>query len=270
VGSSLGMPQPITNYVREPYLTLETDALDKLPDMAVLVAKIFATWASIERDLNVLLVRLIGANSAPAHAIYSILRTQSLQSTALQAAAKSSLDPRFFDAFLAVMTILDGAKASRNKLAHWQWGKCKERPDLLVIADPDRLKEKDRDVIAWFQEFDPTSPKLKEWFENGFERMQFDPKHFIAFTKADLEREVRDLKQAAHILLMFGMVLDPSSGMANAKAFGLPEGREELREKLFARLNDEQLFRAALAQTAASRRSNGPPHGESRPPNPGE
>jgi hypothetical protein len=255
------MPQPISNYVRDPYLTLETDGLAKLPNMAILVAEIFAQWASIERELGVLLVRLLGADAAPAHAIFGILLTQSLQTKALEAAARSSLSAEHFEAFTAVMTVIDGVKKTRNKLAHWAWAKCKQRPDLLVLADPDFIKEHDSNAIAFFQRFDPN----EAYFKEHWAKIQFDPSAFYAYTEKDLEREVRDLKQAGRVLLMFGMLLDPSIALVNAKSVGLPEDREVLRGLVLQELNGEPLFREAVARTNASRKSTPPPPDGSNP-----
>jgi hypothetical protein len=52
--------------------------------MAILITKIFATWASIEQQLNFLLVRVLGANAAPALAMFETLTAQRLQLKALK------------------------------------------------------------------------------------------------------------------------------------------------------------------------------------------
>lgn len=100
------MPQPINRIVRDPHVVLNTNVLSNKPDFAIIVCEIFATWASIERDLSSLMVRLLGAKAAPAHAIFAILQTQSLQSKAFEAAAQSSLDESTFEAFSAYMAYL--------------------------------------------------------------------------------------------------------------------------------------------------------------------
>ena len=55
------MPQPITKLVPDPHVIIDTNVLAQKPDFAILVVRIFAVWAAIERDLSVLLVRLLGA-----------------------------------------------------------------------------------------------------------------------------------------------------------------------------------------------------------------
>jgi hypothetical protein len=143
------MPQPINRIVRDPHVVLNTNVLSNKPDFAIIVCEIFATWASIERDLSSLMVRLLGAKAAPAHAIFAILQTQSLQSKALEAAAQSSLDESSFEAFSAYMAVIEGVQKTRNRLAHWAWGSCKNRPDLLVLADPAMLKKRDTRAAAF-------------------------------------------------------------------------------------------------------------------------
>jgi hypothetical protein len=104
------MPQPITRLLNDPYILLKPDVLDDKPEMAILVCKIFATWADIEHDLGSMLVRLLGANSKPALAMFSILRTQQLQTAGIEAAAKAALSVDDYQIFSAVMTVINGVQ----------------------------------------------------------------------------------------------------------------------------------------------------------------
>jgi len=258
------MPQPINRIVPDPHVILNTDSIRNKPDFAVIICEIFATWASIERDLKALLVRLLGADVAPAHAIFSILQTQQLQSKALQAAAKATLDPPGLEAFTAFMTVTESVQKSRNRLAHWAWGSCATRPDLLVLADPDMLKERDVRTATHFQS--QKNGKLN--LEETWDAIQFDNSYILAYTKADLERELRDIKEAEYITLLFGIYLDPSIGFLHAKSLQLPESVEEIRELALSQLNQERLFRTALDQIRASQKSTRPSPDGSSPPNP--
>jgi hypothetical protein len=93
--------------------------------------------------------------------------------------------------------------------------------------------------------------------------IQFDDSYIFAYTKADLERELRDLKEADAISTMFGMFLDPSIGLAHAKAMQLPESLEEMRALTLARLGEERLFRDALDRARAKRKGAPQPDGSS-------
>jgi hypothetical protein len=249
-GDDFDMPQPINKIVPNPRVILDTDVLEEKPDLAILVVKIFAVWASIERRLSVLLVRLLGADAVPAHAIFSILQTQSLQTKALEAAAKSTLSADDMDIFNAVLTVTNGVQKTRNRLAHWSWGKCVERPELLVLGDPDGLKERDVRVAAHYQSLRP-DPSLLEIAAS----IQFDLSKFYGYSKADLEREVRDLEEADLIGFFFATYLDPSFNAAHAKIFNEPDHPDAIRAGVLQQLNGKRLFREALAQIRANRKN---------------
>jgi hypothetical protein len=67
--------------------------LDDNPDLAVIVAKVFAISSVIERELSFLLVRVLGADAEPAIAMFDALTAQHQQFKALDAAAKAHLQP---------------------------------------------------------------------------------------------------------------------------------------------------------------------------------
>jgi hypothetical protein len=244
------MPQPINKILPNARVILDTDVLDEKPDLAILVVKIFAVWASIERRLSVLLVHLLGADAVHAHAIFSILQTQALQTRALEAAAKSALSSDELDIFNAVLTVTNGVQKTRNRLAHWSWGKCVQRPDLLVLGDPEGLKERDTRMAAHYQSLHPDATLLEIANAN-----QFDLSRFYGYSKADLEREVRDLLEAEQIGFFFGNYLDPSFSVAHGKFFGDPDAPDEIRALVLRQLNEKRLFREALAQIHANRKS---------------
>jgi len=66
--------------------------------------------------------------------MFSILPTQSLQSRALDATAQSVMDADEYDIFSAVMAVVDRVKGIRNRLAHWVWGVCQQRPEFLSVC----------------------------------------------------------------------------------------------------------------------------------------
>jgi hypothetical protein len=245
----LDMPQPINKIVPNPRVILDTDALREKPDLAILVVKIFAVWANIERRLSVLLVHLLGADQVHAHAIFSILQTQALQTKALEAASKSALPPDDLDIFDAVLTVISGVQKTRNRLAHWAWGKCLQRPDLLLLADPDGLKNWDTRTAAYFQSLKPGETTF---WGSLMGPPLFDVSKFYGYSKADLEREVRDLLDAEKIAFFLQNYLDPAFAVANAKLFNEPEDPEEIRALVLRQLSEKRLFAEALAQIRSS------------------
>lgn len=251
----LDMPQPITRIVPDPYVLLDSDALAKQPEMARLVCRIFATWASIEHDLGSMLVRLLGADSKPALAMFSILQTQKLQTAGIEAAAKGALSGDDYQIFSAVMTVVNGVQKNRNKLAHWAWARCKERPDLLLLGDPDKLKERANKTAAYFQgQKGKTKIEAKD-IADTWDVIQFDLNSFLAYSKGDLERDLRDLEEATQIMLLHSIYMDPSFSLLHAEAFGLPRDEAVIRDELFQKLNELRLFREALDQIRASQKS---------------
>ena len=250
------MPQPINRIVPNARVILDTDVLDEKPDLAILVVKIFAVWANIERRLSVLLVHLLGADEVHAHAIFSILQTQQLQTKAMEAAANSALSPDDRNVFNAVMTVTNSVQSIRNRLAHWSWGKCIQRPDLLVLGDPDGLNERDKRMAAHYQSLHPGASLLEIAVNN-----QFDLSKFYGYSKADLEREVRDLLEAEMIGYFFQNFIDPSFHIAHAKIFNESDSPDEIRAKALHQLNGKRLFREALARIVASQKKPPlPPH----------
>jgi hypothetical protein len=260
------MPQPINKIVPNPRVVLDTDALEDKPEFATLVVKIFAVWAVIERRLSVLLVHLLGADEIHAHAIFSILQTQQLQTKALEAAAKSCLSTDDLDIFDAALTVISSAQKIRNRLAHWSWGKCLQRPDLLLLADPDGLKERDIRSAAHFQSLKPGAPILGADPNIHL----FDLSKIYGYSKADLEREVRDLLEADVISVLFKDYVDPSFLVAHGHLFNETSDPDELRALLLRQLNEKRLFAEALARIRANRKSTPQATGGSNPPKPAE
>src|SRR5262249_43628793 len=243
--SGLAMPQPINRIVSDPEVYLQVGILKDKPELAVLVAEIFSVWARIELELSYLVVRVLGANAAPAIAMYSTLTTaQRLQSAALKAAAKAALAPDDFDVFSAAIAVSERVQTPRNHLAHWAWGGCRQRPDLLVLADPKMLRERNSRVLRAVQ-----SPLDADPVQIAAISL-FDDSEILAYSKSDLERALRDLAETKMILELLSDYLDPR--LAEFFLRGFPEEKPRTREQLcvdiLEKLKEKQLFREALAE----------------------
>lgn len=254
------MPQPINRIIPDPHCYLDNNALADKPDLAILVTQIFSTWARIEQRLSFLLVRVLGADAAPALAMFETLTAQHLQIGALLAAAEATLSADDFDVFQAAISVADSAQAPRNHLAHWAWGGCKQRPALLTLADPKMLHERDFRVAKRIhtaksvQDVDPMEVA---------ELNMFDPSGILAYSKADLERALRDLKEAYLVLNLVETYIDPRLDATIGHYYAdFAVTRDELRDGALEKLNDLRLFGEALARRVASRKSTPqPPHG---------
>jgi hypothetical protein len=251
------MPHPINRIVPDPHVFLSPNVLEDKPDLALLVCKIFAIWARIEQQLTVLLVRVLGADSAPALAIYSTLTAQHLQNRALDAAAKASLSTEDYQVFEAATSVIESAQAPRNHLAHWSWGACKQRPELLTLADPKMLSARDIRVANHFHFPEPfvynQDPHVI------LDLIQFESSKILAYSKKDLERAARDLESANEVIKNLVNYLDPtvSEGLyAHFPQFS--QTRSEIRSEALQRLNEQPLFREALARLRAVQQGTPP------------
>jgi hypothetical protein len=261
------MPQPIDRIVPDPHVFLSPDVLADKPDLALLVCKIFAIWARIEQQLSVLLVRVLGADYEPALAIYSTLTAQHLQNRALDAAAKAILSVADYEIFCAAISVSESAQAPRNQLAHWSWGACKERPEFLVLADPKMLSARDIRLADRIHLPPPFEGRVSP--HEVVDLIQFDKSRMLAYSKADLERAVRDLEQANTVIKNLVDYIDPA--IAEGLYAHLPKwsrSREQIRVEALQVLNEQRLFREALNRSrTGEKRDPSPPH-ESSPRDP--
>jgi hypothetical protein len=191
--------------------------------------------------------------------MYSTLTAQHLQLGALEAAAKAALAPEDFDIFSAAMAVSNSVQTPRNHLAHWVWGGCRQRPDLLVLANPKMLHERDFKVAKTLHSL--PSPTEADPLQIG--KMHFfDDSQILAYSDADLQRGLSDLQECYFILVRLSTYLDPA--LAEHLSHNLPAlkvTREEIRATIPQQLNEKRLFREALARIHAARKSTPPkPH----------
>jgi hypothetical protein len=99
----------------------------------------------------------------------------------------------------------------------------------------------------------------------------FEDSKILGYTKADLERALRDLKEAYLVLYLLAMYIDPDYYVNLAHAY--PEfrlTRDESRSGALEKLNELRLFREGLARIRAGRKSNPQPPRGSNPQEPAE
>jgi len=104
-----------------------------------------ATWADIEYQFGGMLITMLGANAAPAAAMFSALTSSVAQLAALEAAAASVLGAasREYELFGVVMREATRAATHRHRFAHWCWAFCDELSDALLFVNPEALMEHD-------------------------------------------------------------------------------------------------------------------------------
>jgi hypothetical protein len=247
------MPQPLNRVISNGEFRPNPDVLSDKPELAKLVASIFALWASIEHLLSLLLVRVLGADPEPAIAIFATLKPQRLQLGALKAAAKAALSVDDFDVFCAAISLTDSVLTPRNHLAHWIWGDCEQLSEALLLAEPKARKEQDQKMIAAIRRLEkgPTTSMLDEIFK----LYRYDPATVWVYRRGDLERAKRDLEDVERIARLLTVYLD-------RQLWQMPSSHPEwerarsIRNTLFELLREKRLFAEALDQMRVDRQTD--------------
>jgi hypothetical protein len=241
------MPQPLSHIAPNAFVRHDPNALDDKPTFSLLVARIFGYWALIEHRLSLLLVRVLGAEAAPALAMFSTLTAQHLQLGALEAAAKVALTEQEFDMFKAAINITDSVQTPRNHLAHWIWASCLELPDALLLAEPKSAKERDREFM---HAMDTGTTELAELAQLN----SYDPSKVQVYREGDLQRASRDLEEASLIAFLVVVYLDSSFRGRRPNPPGLKGAIT--REQVFHQLCGQRLFREAWDRIQADRKKS--------------
>jgi hypothetical protein len=226
------------------------EALADKPEMALLVSKIFAQWAMIEFQLSLLLMRVLGADAWPALAMHETLTAQHLQIRALHAAADATLSLDDLDMFKAAVGATESAQTPRNHLAHWLWGVCKEKPDVLILSEPKSMKRRASLVHQGIEMGVELTPQ-----EKGMTVSEAP----LIYSMDDLTRALRDLTEAHDAIQIVGAYLHyRKSPMAKG-----PRARERLAEAKAT--TDGLLSGLRLYQEALDRRRKGRQSTEPQP-----
>jgi hypothetical protein len=246
---SFAMPQPLNRVARNATFRHNPSALNDKPELARLVSCIFANWALIEHRLSLLLIRILGADAAPAIAMFSVLQTQHLQLAALEAAAESELSEIELEVFQAGLAVANRVQTPRHHLAHWIWGLSPEVPDALCLAEPKSAKERDHELALALERAD------KEGRVDTAEMARlntYDTANVQVYRKGDLERANRDLAEAVDITFLVVVYLD---GIFRGRRKPVDRASAALtRGSLSLQLFERRLFCDALDQIRKGRK----------------
>jgi hypothetical protein len=193
-----------------------------------------------------MLVRILGAEAAPALAMFATLTAQHLQLGALEAAAREALTEKEFDVFKATMNIAKSVQGPRNQLAHWIWAYSPELPDALLLAEPKSAKERDYEFTKALENGVTDLTELADL-------NSYDPEHVQVYREDDLKRAQLDLEEASRIAFLTMVYLD--SVYVGRRS--LPPGvRGPTREQLFSQLCSHRLFLEAWERLQTGRKSS--------------
>lgn len=227
------MPQPLSRVIPNGEFVADPNVLDDKPEFAKLVASIFAHASYIERCQGLLLVRVLGADAAPAIAMFSTLTAQHLQLGALEAAAKAALTPHEFDVFATVTSTAERSQGDRHKLAHWIWGRCPQlKEEALLLANPKTDKERDLALMQSLQNVDDEA----FWTAETWSLDQTKPDSVLVYRRPDLERVKCSIAQGAKIAHLLVVYLDD---VFTGRRKPLPgSDPQQMRDLLFEMLCD--------------------------------
>jgi hypothetical protein len=237
-------------HAEKPHATVRQrpSILDHLPPKyAQTIAAIFSYSSLIEYRQSLLLVRILGADAAPALAMFGTLIPQHAQLRALEAAAKAALEEREYDVFKAAMSVTAAVQTPRNQLAHWIWAFSAQIPDALLLADPAEGKEGDRKFTLALESGE-TDPEVIGNLN------KFDPAHVQVYRENDLERARKDLEQASEVIYLTVVYFD---GFFEGRIKKLPwTTRSPTRDELFQQLCGHKLFQEAWDRTQPDRKKS--------------
>lgn len=237
------MPQPLSQ-VRSGVKVIKwsPDALNDKPELAVLVAGIFAASACIDHEMGMLLGRVLGADAAAALAISAKLESQNLQRIALKAAAKAVMTENDYKIFQAVTSVTESAQAERHRLAHWLWGACEELQTSLLLMDPKYFRQRESNLDALAKSVDSLDSLL------GFRKVlcTTDYSKIFVYTLDDLSRAKRDLVETFEMLRTYQFYVSPTITSDEAVQLGLDEHGFGTRAGALRKLSSLPLFHQAL------------------------
>jgi hypothetical protein len=138
------MPQPLSKVNSEASIHIGNNTdnpSDNRPHLALLAMKVIGEWSILESFLRGLFVQMLGANPAPAAAMYSALSGAQAQRSVFRAVAEVALPGHELEIFEAIFSIYSTAAKERNKIVHWVWGHSPQIPDGVLLCDPDVLMD---------------------------------------------------------------------------------------------------------------------------------
>ena len=213
------MPQPLSRVSPDAQFSLSTDALIDRPDLANPVTQIFALWAVVEQEFQILFSRIVGPDEVAADTVYSILTSEGLRRTALDAVAKAKFgaDSEKFEVFSAVLAVYKRAGKVRHKLAHWRWGISPNLPDALLLADPSNVKLVSL-TNTYMRTLEPLDAnKRPEKTAQILKHLTFDTSKILVYSPKDLQEGLAEIGQAARALFHLDMYLNPMTTKDRAK-----------------------------------------------------
>ena len=130
------MPQPFPKSIKEFTINCSYPA-KKRQLLAIYAAQIFATWATLEMNLTIMVTALPEGSTNSFAAMFDSIPATRAKVKAIKAVARETLSNREDNDLLdSIFKLYASAAKSRNNLAHHIWGTLDELPKALLIVDP--------------------------------------------------------------------------------------------------------------------------------------
>jgi len=128
------MPQPLPTK-KDLSLTIGKLALESRPDLAIQIAHVAAAWGHLERQIELLVLVMLGTEARIGHAIYSALTGSGAQRATIDAIAKVTLSETEQEALTKIWSDFSARGKERNRVVHGIWAKCDEFPKHIILMD---------------------------------------------------------------------------------------------------------------------------------------
>lgn len=216
-------PQPLAKFRpghQGVSFTLMDDAMEKRPNLAVLVMRVINIWSYADHTLATLTTNFLKADFETVAAMLQALTGGGARRAAIKAAARSTLSPDDFTLFEVVMKVIKASHDRRHEFAHFLWGILPNEPDVLLLLNPKYLAQFDAKTRSWSAEFMAYRPMRGE-------RPDIPPDTEIVLAEVFVYREQDLLEDVSHAMKAYELVfnlhlaLSPSHPAAD-------DGRSEL------------------------------------------
>jgi hypothetical protein len=155
------MPQPLSRVMPTASVYMNNIGdfpLQRHPEMALLIAEVISTWATVEAFMLDMFVDMMGGDSNNAAIVFLALEAQSAKSAAIQAIARKVLSPDNQKLLSAILAPVKSGQKERDKVAHGVWGDSPQINDGVLLSDPrDKYNGQSRYLnifVYKFEDFD--------------------------------------------------------------------------------------------------------------------
>lgn len=157
------------------------------PDMAIVVAKVIASWAMTEMQQARLLSLFLGSETKVGISMFLGVVSAEAKKSMLDEAAKASLTRNDYELFQLVSRALAPVRKRRNEYAHGVWGQTDELPQYLIWLPQEEFLIKEMHMNEARRNGDKAT--LKQLAETISPKM-------MAYSKQDLAEDGNRASQA--------------------------------------------------------------------------